>query len=98
VRPSRRQRRNWRASILERILATEPVFEDLREAENLAALQRLETAMLFDLLRPVVGGKNRNRSAIALAGYAAWTREIRVERRDKQRSRVDELIKAVAMS
>ena len=42
--------------------------------------------------------ENRNRSAIALAGYAAWTREIRVERGDKQRSKLDELIEAVATS
>ena len=45
---------------LETILATEPSAER-SEAERLADLQRLETAMLLNLLRPDLGAKNGTR-------------------------------------
>jgi hypothetical protein len=71
----------------------------VRDAEKLLAdFQRLETAMLLELLRPVVGGKNRNRAAIAVAVNLAETRYARVERGEKERCLLDKLIEDVAIS
>jgi hypothetical protein len=59
---------------------------------------RYGLAMLLNLLRPVVAGKNRNRTAVAVAANLAEARYMRVDRGEKQRSRLDELIEDVVMS
>jgi hypothetical protein len=51
---------------LETILTAEVPFEGMSDAEKLADLDRYGLAMLLDLLRPVVGGRNRSRTAIAI--------------------------------
>lgn len=83
---------------LETILSASPPLDEISEAEKLTDLARFEAAMLLDLLRPAVGHKNRSRSAITFAWEVGEARRLLVERGDKQRTRLDELIEAVAMS
>lgn len=83
---------------LETILTAEPPIEEMSEAEQLADLDRYGVVLLLDELRLPVGSKNRNRTAIRLAWNLADIRYERVERGDKQRCRLDELIERVAMS
>ena len=84
---------------LETVLTAEmPPLDEMSDNEKLAWLERLDTAMLLDLLRPTVADKNRNRSAVSLAWRASQVRKFRVERGDKQRSQLDELIEDVASS
>jgi hypothetical protein len=64
---------------LETILTADPPFEEMSDAEELAYLERLDTALLLDLLHRV-DDKNRNRSAIFLAWGASQVRKLRVER------------------
>ncbi len=64
----------------------------MSEAEQLSDLDRYGVVLLLDELRLPVGSKNRNRTAIRPAWNLAEIRYDRVERGDKQRSRLDELI------
>jgi hypothetical protein len=70
----------------------------MTEAEQLADLDQYGLAMLIQVLRPRVGSKNRSRTAIGVAWNLAETRYVRVERGERQRSRLDELIEEVAIS
>ncbi len=83
---------------LETVLTAEPALEDMTEGEQLADLDQYGLAMLIQVLRPRFGSKNRSRTAIGIAWNLAETRYARVERGDKQRCRLDELIEDVAMS
>ena len=74
---------------LETILTAEPPFEEVSDAETQADLERLETAMLLDLLRPTFGNKNRNWSAISLAWKASQVRRLRIERAEEAAGRAD---------
>jgi hypothetical protein len=81
---------------LETIRMAEPPIDEMSEAERLADLDRYGVVLLLDVLRLPVGSKNRNRTAIRLAWNLADIRDERVERGDKQRGRLDELIEDVA--
>jgi hypothetical protein len=81
----------------ETILATKPASEEMSEAEKLAHLDRMGVAILVGLLRPAVGEKNRNGKAIAFAAEVAEVRELRVDRGEKQRTRLDWLIEDASM-
>jgi hypothetical protein len=82
----------------EAIRMATPSVDEMSEAEQLADLDRYGVVLLLDELRLPVGSKNRNRAAIRLAWNLAEIRYERVERGDKQRSRLDELIEEVALS
>ena len=60
---------------LETIRAAEPPIDEMSAEEQLADLDRCGVVLLLDELRLPVGLKNRNRSAIRLAGHLAdiWT-------------------------
>jgi hypothetical protein len=83
---------------IEAILTAELPLESMTNEEMLAHVYQFFVAFLLDILRPAVGDKNRNRSAISLAWRASQVRKLRLERGDKQRSRLDKLIEDVAMS
>jgi hypothetical protein len=83
---------------LEAILTADPPFEENSDAELLAHLDQFGVAMLIDVLRPSVGSKNRNRSAISLAWRVSQVRQLRIKRGDKQRTQLDKLIEDVAAS
>jgi hypothetical protein len=70
-------------------------LEDMTEGEQLADLDQYGLAMLIRVLRPRVGSKNRSRTAIGVWNLAQ-TRYIRVDRGERQRCRLDELIEDVA--
>jgi hypothetical protein len=82
---------------LETVLIAEPDFEHMTEGEQLSDLDQYGLAMLIKVLRPRVGSKNRSRTAIGVAWNLAETRYVRVERGERQRCRLDELIEVVAM-
>jgi len=72
-------------------------FEGMSRAEGLARFDQFLIAELLDLLRPAVGVKNRNRSAISLAWRAYQVRQFRIERGEKMRTRLDSLLQEVVM-
>jgi hypothetical protein len=69
-------------------------LEGMSQAEGLARLDQFLIAELLDILRPAVGVKNRNRSAISLAWRAYQVRQFRTARGEKLRTRLDSLIQA----
>ncbi|MGA8498551.1 MAG: hypothetical protein WB764_23915 [Xanthobacteraceae bacterium] len=81
---------------LEAILTAEVPFEGMSDVEKLADLDQYGLAMLLDLLRPVIGGRTaagrRSRSP------KIWPKPdtYGVDRGEKQRSRLNELIEDVA--
>ena len=81
---------------LEAILTAELPFEEMSDAVKLAGLDQFFVTVLADILRPTVSDKNRNRSAISCAWRASQIRQLRMERREKHRSRLDELIEDLA--
>lgn len=70
-----------------------PNLIELDDAEQLAELQRLETAALLYLLR---APNYRSEPVIRAAWYAAQTRALRAERGERERDRLDELIEYAA--
>jgi hypothetical protein len=82
---------------LEAIFARAPALAEMGATEGLAHLERMDTALLLELLRPTLGDKNRNRSAISLAWGASQVRDARVGRGEKQRTRLDKLIEDVSI-
>jgi hypothetical protein len=76
----------------------EPSIGEISEAEQLADMERYGVVLLLDELRLPVGTKNRNRTAIRLAYDLTGIRYERVERGERQRNRLDELIEDVALS
>ena len=83
---------------LETIRTAESPIDDMNEAEQLADLDRYGVVLLLDELRLLVGSKNQNRTAIRLSWNLADIRYERVERGDKQPSRLDRLIEDLATS
>jgi hypothetical protein len=82
----------------EAIMTAEPPIDEMSEGAQLADLDQYGLVLLLDELRLPVGTRNRNRTAIRLAWNLADIRYERVERGDKQRCRLDELIGDVALS
>jgi len=74
-----------------------PPIGDLDQVELLVQIERYGVALLLDELRLPVGTKNRNRAAIRFALNLADIRYERVERGNRQRCRLDELIEKVAL-
>jgi hypothetical protein len=68
----------------------------MSDADKLAGLDQILVVLLIDILRPAIGDKNRNRSAISFAWRASQVRQLRIERGEKQRCRLDALIEDVA--
>lgn len=68
-------------------------FDEMTEGERLAIFQRLDTAFLLHLLR---APKYRSEPIIRSAWYAAQIRAIRVQRGERKRDRLDELIEYAA--
>jgi hypothetical protein len=81
---------------MEALLSGEPLINEPSDGERLAALERYGVVLLIDELRLSVGTRNRNRAATRLAWKLADLRYERVERGDRQRCRLDELIESVA--
>jgi hypothetical protein len=83
---------------LEAIRTGAPLIDEMTETEELADMERYGVVLLLDELRLPVGTKNRNRAAIRLAYSLAGIRFERVERRDRERCHLDELIEDLALS
>ena len=83
---------------VEAIRTGESPIDEMTEAEQLADMERYGVVLLLDELGLPVGTKNRNRAAIRLAYDLAGIRYERVERGERQRNRLDELIEDVALS
>ncbi len=70
-----------------------PEFAELGDAERLAGLQRLDTAILLYWLR---APHYRSEPVIRAAWYAVQTRALRAQRGEHERDRLDELIECAA--
>jgi hypothetical protein len=81
---------------LEAILKWDLRSEGMSRAEGLARFDQFLIAELLDILRPAVAVKNRSRAAISLAWRATQVRQLRIERGEKLRTRLDELLEDVA--